>query len=224
MLWRRTKWFWSPALFLSGIVVFTHCADTLLTVEGYPGRPSGGPKITTSTTVSLGGGLYETNIDATSYGEWAYYDFEVMDQVSVASPASNNAWDMAFQRFMIKVNGGASGNAGVNLMALNTDSFTGRSQAPSPFNPVISDVADAGDANDACRPTTSGVLFAFLNSLQVPNACWFSYSIGVLTPRDITYVVKSSQTRYYKVRIISYYSTTGTSGKIKFQWGEVTAP
>jgi hypothetical protein len=200
------------------------CADVLLTAEGYPGKPPGGEKITSGSTVSIGSGIYETSIDATSYSEWAYYDFETPDQIFVASPATNYSWDIAFQRFMVKLNGGASGNAGVNLVALNADNFSGRNQAPSPFNPAMSDVTDAGDTNDACRPTTSGVLFAFLNSLQSPNACWFSYSIGVLTPRDITYILKSTQARYYKIRIMSYYSSTGTSGKLKFQWGEVTPP
>ena len=88
----------------------------------------------------------------------------------------------------------------------------------------LTDVLDPGDGNDACRPTTTGVLFAFLRSIQNPNACWFAYSVGVLTPREMVYVVKTATPRYYKIKMLNYYGPTGTSGKIRFQWGEVSAP
>ncbi len=202
----------------------THCADTLLTAEGYPGKPPGGTPLQAGATVALGNGLYETRIDAASYTEWVYFDFEAQNQISAADPLTEANWDLGFQRFKIKLNGGVSGNAGASVVALNGDDFTARSQAPNPFNPVLDDRTDAGDANDACRPTTSGVLYAFLDSTALPNACWFSYSTGVLTPRDVVYVLRTGAVRYFKIKFVSYYGETGTSGKLKFQWGEVAAP
>lgn len=201
-----------------------HCADTLLTAEGYPGKPPGGSTLQSATTVNLGNGIFETNIDASSYDNWVYYDFDAKDQITIADPMASNAWELGFKRFMIKLNGGASGNAAMVAVALSNDSFTARLQAPNPFSPQLTDVANAGDPSDACRPTTSGVLFALLNSTVSPNACWFSYSVGVLTPRDVVYVLKTAQPKYYKLRILSYYGPTGTSGRFRFQWGEVAAP
>lgn len=202
----------------------TYCANTLLTAEGYPGRPPGGAPAQSSTTTDLGNGLFETHIDASSYANWVYYDFAVKDQVTVVDPTTDANWDLAFKRFMIKLNGGVSGNAGVSAVYLPGDNFAARTQAPSPFAPELVDVADAGDPNDACRPTTAGVLFALLNSTVTPNACWFSYSIGVLTPRDTVYVIKTPGPKYFKLKILSYYSASGTSGRYRFQWGEVTPP
>jgi len=211
-------------VFVMVVFLLASCADTLLTAEGYAGKPPGGTPRVAATTVSLGNGVFETNIDATSYTEWVYYDFEAGDQVQVSSPSTNNDWDIGFQRFMVKLNGGASGNAGATVVALTADDFSARSAAPTPYTPELSDVADAGDSNDACRPTTTGVLFAFLRSTQSPNACWFSYSVGVLTPRDMVYIVKTATPKYFKIKLLNYYGATGTSGKIRFQWGEVTAP
>ncbi|MBV6492240.1 MAG: hypothetical protein LDLANPLL_00233 [Turneriella sp.] len=211
------------AVFLVSLLQIA-CADTLLTAEGFAGKPPGGTAVVSTSTVSLGGGLYETNLDATSNSAWVYFDFENPSGITVADPLSNNDWDIAFERFMIKVNGGASGNANVQVVALNADNFTARAQAPSPFVPATTDVVDAGDGGDACRPTTAGVLFAFLNSTATPNACWFSYSIGHLTVRDMTYVLKTYANKYYKIQIKTYYSETGTAAKFRFQWAEVTPP
>ncbi len=211
-------------LLLSFALGTVSCADTLLTSEGYAGKPPGGTPLVAATTTALGNGIFETNIDATSYSSWVYFDFEAGEQVTVADSSTSSNWDIAFQRFMAKLNGGASGNAGVTLVALNGDNFGALTQAPNPFTPQLSDTVDAGDSNDACRPTTSGILFALLNSTASPNACWFSYASGVLTPRDISYVVRTATPKYYKIKVVSYYGQTGTSGKIRFQWGEVAAP
>jgi hypothetical protein len=209
---------------LTSLFALGNCADTLLTTEGFAGKPPGGTPLSATVTKSLGNGIFETEIDATSYSAWAYFDFEAQNQVAVTDPATNSAWDIGFKRFMVKLNGGASGAAGVTVVALNGDDFTARTQAPSPFTPETTDVPDVGDANDACRPTTSGVLFALLNSMTSPSACWFAYATGVLTTRDISYVIKTATPRYFKLKMLSYYGPTGTSGKIRFQWGEVTAP
>jgi hypothetical protein len=210
---------------LLSVAGLSHCADTLLTSEGYPGKPPGGVAKKDSSTKDLGGGLYETQIDATSTTAWSYFDFESQSEIAVTDPLSNSTWDIAFQRFKIKVNGGGvTGNANGAVVPINGDNFSARTSAPNPFTPALVDVTDAGDANDACRPTTDNVKYAFLDSTQVPNACWFSYSSGVLTPRNIVYVVRTATPKYYKVKLIGYYSETGTSGNPTFQWAEVAAP
>lgn len=221
MLWQKTKF----AFVLLSIAVQGNCADTLLTNEGYAGKPPGGATKKDSSTTHLGGGLYETHIDATSGTAWSYYDFETQSEIPVADPLSDSSWDIAFQRFKIKVNGGGvTGNATGAVVPINGDDFSARTAAPNPFTPALVDVTDPGDANDACRPTTDNIKYAFLDSTQVPNACWFSYSIGVLTPRDMVYVVRTSTSKYFKIKFITYYSATGTAAHLRFQWGEVTAP
>lgn len=210
---------------LLGIAGMGNCADTLLTSEGYAGKPPGGAAKKDSSTTDLGGGLYETHIDATSTTAWSYFDFETQSEISVADPLTNSTWDIAFQRFKIKVNGGGvTGNATAAVVPINGDNFSTRTGAPNPFTPALVDVTDAGDGNDACRPTTDNIKFAFLDSTQVPNACWFSYVSTVLTPRDTVYVVRTATTRYFKIKLTNYYSATGTSANIRFQWAELNAP
>lgn len=211
------------ASFVLALAFASNCADTLLTSEGFAGQPPGGTPAVSASTTYLGNGIFETALDATSHSQWVYFDFEAQNQISVADAAIDANWDVAFQRFMIKANSGVSGNAGVTVVALNADNFSARVQAPTPFTPELSDLADPGDGS-ACRPTTPGVLFALLNSAVSPSACWFSYAAGVLTSRDIAYVLKTATPRYFKLKILSYYGPTGTSGKFRFQWGEVSAP
>ena len=49
-------------------------------------------------------------INATSSTTWKYFSFATNDTVTVTDPANSTAWDLAFQRYRIKTNGGKSGN------------------------------------------------------------------------------------------------------------------
>jgi hypothetical protein len=49
-------------------------------------------------------------VNSTGSTVWKYFSFADNDTVTVADPANSNAWDIAFQRYRIKTNGGLSGN------------------------------------------------------------------------------------------------------------------
>jgi hypothetical protein len=155
------------------------CADTLLTSEGFAGKPPGGTLQVATTTVDLGNGLFETNIDAASYTNWVYYNFETGQEVSVADPASDSIWDIALQRFVVKLNGGASGNAGATVVALTADNFTARTQAPNPFAPELTDVLDARRRQRRLPPDDDRRALCFLAIDTKPQrllVCLFSRS------------------------------------------------
>lgn len=180
------------------------------------------------TTVSLGDGTFKTIVDATSTSAWRYFNFEASAEATVSDPQTNSLWDIGFQRFMIKTNGGVSGTGNAAVLPISGSAFAGLTQSPV-FTGTIVDVSDPGDSNDACRPTTSGVLFAFLKSTHTPNACWLYYTGApnhqLLSRKDdIAYVVRTATPRYYKVQVLSYYSDTGTAGVMSFRWAEVLAP
>src|SRR5688572_30371109 len=54
-------------------------------------------------------------IDATSMDVWIYFDLESQEIVTPANPDDSTEWDLAFQRFKVKANGGASGTGGVEV-------------------------------------------------------------------------------------------------------------
>ena len=48
-------------------------------------------------------------INSTGSTVWKYFSFAKNDTVSVADPATSTAWDLAFQRYRIRTNGGIIG-------------------------------------------------------------------------------------------------------------------
>ena len=71
----------------------------------------------------LGGGETLVAVDATSNEEWTYIDLDGERVVIVDDPFAESSWDLAFQRYRVKANGGASGNGEVAVAALGTDDF-----------------------------------------------------------------------------------------------------
>src|SRR5664280_1904526 len=49
-------------------------------------------------------------IKSTSSTEWKYFSFAANDTVTIADPSTSTGWDLAFQRYRIRTNGGLSGN------------------------------------------------------------------------------------------------------------------
>ena len=45
-----------------------------------------------------------------------------------------------------------------------------------------------------------------------------------LKPRPFTYVVVSTERRYYKIAIDSYYDESGTPAILRLRWTEIDAP
>lgn len=210
-------------LFLVSLFGAVNCAADLQSADS--GKSTAAAAVT---TISLGDGTFKTVVDATSTSAWRYFDFETSSEATVSNPQSNFAWDIGFQRFMIRVNGGVSGAANAAVLPITGSSFAALTQSPV-FTGSIVDVADAGDSNDACRPTAAGVLYAFLKSTHAPNACWLYYTGApnhqLLSRKDdVAYVVRTATPKYYKVQVLSYYSDTGTSGVMSYRWAEILAP
>lgn len=54
-------------------------------------------------------------LDATDPNSWVYYDLDTFTVVQPDDPENDVVWDIAFKRFVIKVNGGVSGIGGVEI-------------------------------------------------------------------------------------------------------------
>lgn len=52
-------------------------------------------------------------LNASSQTAYTYFNLESQDTVAVATPGSSSAWDLAFRRFEIRLNGGVAGPKGV---------------------------------------------------------------------------------------------------------------
>jgi hypothetical protein len=161
-------------------------------------------------TESKADGVRETRVNASDREKYWYFDLDEPAEVK----ADSDDWDLAFQRFKIKTNGGDSGEGDVIGARVADVEFEDLQQAP-----------DSGyyTDSDAIDPESEGgdPSYVFLGAQP-----WYSYE-GMnhqLTPADAVYVVRSTKGDFFKVAMLGYYDAVGTAGYPRFQWAKLDAP
>ena len=117
----------------------------------------------------------ELEINASSNTDFVYFSFAENGVVTVADPTTSTAWDLAFRRYSIRLNGGVAGTKGVTGFNLANNAgatdaevlaFTPASQLPA-FDAIdASDIPASGfstevlapDFSSWFRPTATGLL------------------------------------------------------------------
>ena len=153
-------------------------------------------------------------VKSTSSTLWKYFSFAANDTVTITDPANSTGWDLAFQRYRIKTNGGLSGNGlgstantyqkgqtGFDALIVVSDTSTFINDA------LISIAVQQGYATYIVNP----VLYT-----------WFSLEFTTqgtqIVPSDYIFIVKTSSGKYAKVWFKSYYSPENISGYVSFQY------
>ena len=164
------------------------------------------------TNTQESGGAIATQVNATDAMAWVYFQFATGTEVTPQAPQNSTDWDLAVQRFQIKINGGMSGSAGAEATVVEGVTFDGMTQAPQAS--YITDQPDSAD--DDPDPDYA---FAKLGP-------WYTYNVmtHLLTPKDQVYVLRSATGTYYKMQMTAYYDKAGSSGYPTFRWKAVTAP
>jgi hypothetical protein len=175
-------------------LVVCACADDLTTDNDGSGSDD-----RTFATDTKGEGLRETVVNATSQADYWYFDLDEGEQVDEDSAD----WDLAFQRFKIKSNGGESGDGNVIVAKVETP-FDELEKAPDSGyvedDNAVSSKSENGDPN-----------YAFLG----PDP-WYNYeAMHQLSPKDVRFVVRSTAEKFYKVEILGYYDEAGTAGYLR---------
>lgn len=184
-------------------LVVSACADDLKTDNDGEGSAD----LTIKTEVKAEG-VRETVVNATSKEDYWYIDLDAEAEVKESSAD----WDLAFQRFKIKSNGGDSGEGNVIVAKVETP-FDELEKAPDSGyvedSDAISSKSENGDPN-----------YAFLG----PEP-WYNYeAMHQLSPEKVVYVVRSTEEKFFKVAVLDYYDDAGTAGFLRFQWAEIEAP
>ena len=177
------------------------CAESL-TTSGNPTTSK--DKVVVSTSADDG---TEVSVDSSLEDSWVYISLDQKAEVQ-----ESDVWDLGFQRFKIKSNGGISGNGGVEVAALKGESYDSLTEAPA-----TGYTQDAVDSDDEDTDPD----YAFLG----PNP-WYDYDLEehVLTPANIVYVVKSASGNYFKLQLLGYYDDAGTGGYPKFRFDAIAPP
>lgn len=139
-------------------------------------------------------------IDATSETEPAYLDLDTAALVGV-----DDAWDLSFQRFDVRVNGGVSGPGGVEAVVLDGVAYA--DLVTVPVDGWRTDEADAdGDGVDEL------VFLAWYD---------YDYALHTLSAADRVYAVRSTEGSAWRIGFLSYYDGAGTPAMVSFDWGSL---
>jgi hypothetical protein len=204
-----------PRHLVSGLLLtgwLTACGPELLPTPGPPGseEPGEEPAGSPLSHEDKGDGTFVTTVEATSSETWIGLD---LDHRLEANAAEDKQWDMAFQRFHIRVRGGASGTGAVAVAVLPGVDFAQLSRAPA--DEYTTDAADSDDSNT--DPDTA---------FETAEEGWYSYDPRThkLSPRGHVYVIRTDEGAFVKLQFLSYYDAAGTPAVLQLHWGSVQPP
>ncbi len=164
------------------------------------------------TKVSILARTFEIN--STNSTKWKYFSFEKNDTITVADPMTSTNWDLAFQRYRIKTNGGLSGKG----QGSAANSFK-KTQTGFDDLKVVSDTATFTPDESIQIAVQQGYATYIVN----PEIyTWFSIELAPagtqIVPTDYIYYVKTGTGKFAKVWFKSYYSAANLSGFVTFQY------
>ena len=153
-------------------------------------------------------------INSTKSTTWKYFSFAKNDTVTVTDPATSSEWDMAFQRYRIKTNGGLSGNG----MGSAANSYQKGQSGFDALKVVPDTTTFATDASLSIAVQQGYATYIVNPKLYT----WFTLEFATqgtqIVPSDYIYLVKTSTGKYAKVWFKSYYSATNLSGYVSLQY------
>lgn len=153
-------------------------------------------------------------VNSTSSTTWKYFSFAKNDTVLVADPLNSTEWDLAFQRYRIKTNGGKSGSGKGSVANSYLKGQTG-------FD-ALKAVPDTASftSDDSFNIAVQGGYATYIVNPEIYT--WFSIELAPqgtqIVPSDFVYIVKTNDGKYAKVWLRSYYSATNVSGHVTFQY------
>ncbi len=166
----------------------------------------------TDTAVPIQSQVYEVN--STGSTTWKYFSFAKNDTITVSNPSTSTEWDLAFQRYRVKTNGGKSGTG----LGSAANSYL-KGQAGFDALKLVSDTATFVTDNDILIAVQQGYATYTVNPKIYT---WFSIELATqgtqIVPTDYIYVVKTGTGKYAKVWFKSYYSAANASGYVTIQY------
>lgn len=189
-----------PILFAAALAGTGGCAADLRdTLDDDLAPADGGAQI----EHTVDGELVDTRIDATDEERWVYLDLESRGQVEVDDPQASDAWDLAFRRYDIALDGGVSGPGGMTAVVLEGQQVEAIDDVPE--GPWITDAVDGDDHGDAP---------------DYALGSWYDYDFAthVLTPKAQAYVVRSVEGNAFAIEVLDYYDDAGSSGWLQLRW------
>ncbi|MBR3090653.1 MAG: HmuY family protein [Bacteroidetes bacterium] len=158
-------------------------------------------------------------IDATSYGDvWTYFNLEEGKVVEVKEDEhfNNKSWDIAFNRYNVRTNGGASGAGNGGAYDMGQVEMNSVAKVPDDINLVVDSTwSIVGDISSMppsyISSTANPLLSKAISSAGMPP----SY-----VSDEHVYIVKTASGKWAKLIFTSYYNDElpAKSGYISFDY------
>jgi hypothetical protein len=207
---RRSRHHWRLVL-KGGLVAlpFLGLAFWLIAPWIFPGPPVGNFSATPPQPVAVGERLVGPilyTLDARAADTWTFFDFSQGSVIEVPHQFGLD-WDLAFQRHKIIVNGGATNPKGQGgVLNLGEVPFAEVTEAP---------------ANGYIEDTIASISPAGIITENLAIKAWYRYSMltHLLHPKPNTYVIRTADGKYARMRLVSYYCDGGeASGCFTFEY------
>jgi hypothetical protein len=142
----------------------------------------------------------QATVNASNKSAFVFVDLDSDAQLSTDQAFGDNTWDLSFQRFKIAMNGGAQNPSGtVRAAVVENASFDTVALPPS-----------SKFEEDGAETVFNGAAGG-----------WYFYDISKHRLQTVTsrlYIVKSSNGKYFKIEMGSYYDAAGTPAIITFKY------
>lgn len=153
-------------------------------------------------------------INSTNSSAWKYFSFATNDTVTVTDPQNSTNWDLAFQRYRVRTNGGVAGSgqgAAANSYKKGQAGFDALVSVPDTTTFINDASVDIAVQQGYATYIVNPALYSWF-SLE------FTQTGTQIVPTDNIYFVKSATGKYAKVWFKSYYSATNQSGYVTFEF------
>jgi len=152
----------------------------------------------------------------TEYGnDWIYFSLSQGKEITVSedSHATDTSWDLAFNRYNIRTNSGASGSGKGGALDTGLTDFDAVTTVPSGTFTVDEEAQITGSF------TGNGITYAesTLNKV-LAEAIAFAGPPPSYTPNNHVYIVKTADGKYAKLQVEGFYNDEGKSGYMTFKF------
>lgn len=187
---------------------------------------------TTPVVVPAGDTKIFVDLDASANHQWIYFSLSRKEIVSVSEPNNDLSWDIAFNRYHIKTNGGASGRGNSGVAKVESTDFNAITEIPANIH-YITDITETIPAGP--RSTMDVIRNPLISGYVSPNGQapadissvtgWAYYAgMGRMLLTNNVYIIKDAEGNPYKIQLTSYtHSQSATTGFISFQYQKASS-
>lgn len=152
----------------------------------------------------------------TAYGnDWIYYSLEKGAEVNVSEEAHAESadWDIAFNRYNVRTNSGASGKGKGGALLTNFKELAACKVVPEGTFTLDAAYTITAPGTGYPPPTMESTANEVLCKAIV-----FSGPPPTYTPSDYVFIVRTAAGKYAKLKAKSFYNTEGKSGFYSFEY------